>query len=55
MKRLATLALLGLALISPAMLVGCGEEAKPVADTPKVDAPKADAPKADAPKADAPK
>jgi hypothetical protein len=29
MKRLATLALLGIAMLAPTMIVGCGEETKP--------------------------
>ena len=35
MKRFATLCLLALALISPAMLVGCGEETKDAAKDAK--------------------
>ena len=38
MKRFATLCLLALALISPAMLVGCGEEAKDAAKAAAGDA-----------------
>lgn len=38
MKRLATLAFLGLALLAPTFLVGCGEETKP-ADKPAEKAP----------------